>query len=69
MGFAWGMGGLAAPGLGALADHWGLAMGELAGLTRAMDLIPLLPLAGAALALALPETRPARATDAGTRSS
>ena len=69
MGFAWEMGGLAAPGLGALADHWGLAMGELAGLTRAMDLIPLLPLAGAALALALPETRPARATDAGTRSS
>jgi FSR family fosmidomycin resistance protein-like MFS transporter len=69
MGFAWGMGGLAAPGLGALADHWGLAMGELAGLTRAMDLIPLLPLAGAALALALPETRPARAADTGTRSS
>jgi FSR family fosmidomycin resistance protein-like MFS transporter len=64
MGFAWGMGGLAAPGLGALADHWGLVLGELAGLTRAMDLIPLLPLAGALLAIALPETRPGRASDA-----
>ncbi len=66
MGFAWGMGGLAAPGLGALADHWGLTLGELAGLTRAMDLIPLLPLAGALLALALPETRPGRASAAAS---
>ena len=69
MGFAWGMGGLAAPGLGALADHWGLVLGELAGLTRAMDLIPLLPLAGAVLAMALPETRPAGAFGAGSRSA
>jgi FSR family fosmidomycin resistance protein-like MFS transporter len=54
MGLAWGIGGLAATGLGALADHWALAMGEVNGLARAMDLIPLVPLAGAVLALALP---------------
>jgi FSR family fosmidomycin resistance protein-like MFS transporter len=57
MGFAWGMGGLAAPGLGALADHWAVSLGELGGLARAMDLIALLPLAAAVLAIALPETR------------
>jgi len=63
MGFAWGMGGLAAPGLGALADHWALSLGDAAGLARAMDLIALLPLAAAVLATALPETR-ASATQA-----
>ncbi|UCC68347.1 MAG: MFS transporter [Armatimonadota bacterium] len=57
MGFAWGMGGLAAPGLGALADYWAVSLGELGGLARAMDLIALLPLAAAVLAIALPETR------------
>jgi FSR family fosmidomycin resistance protein-like MFS transporter len=59
MGFAWGIGGLGATGLGALADHWSVSMGELSGLARALDLIPLVCLAAAALALALPGGTPA----------
>jgi FSR family fosmidomycin resistance protein-like MFS transporter len=57
MGLAWGIGGLAATGLGALADQWAVTMGEVNGLARAMDLTPLVPLAGAVLALALPGSR------------
>jgi FSR family fosmidomycin resistance protein-like MFS transporter len=60
MGSAWGLGGLAATGLGALADNWAVSMGELDGLARAMELIPLVLLAGAVLAFALPaRERPA----------
>jgi FSR family fosmidomycin resistance protein-like MFS transporter len=59
MGFAWGIGGLGATGLGALADHWAGSMGEVAGLARAMDLMALAPLLGAVLAAALPTARPA----------
>ncbi len=65
MGFAWGMGGLAAPGLGALADHWARPLGEAAGLARAMDLIALLPLAAAVLAAAVSETRASNAEGRG----
>ena len=54
MGVAWGVGGLGAAALGALADHWSASMGELAGLSRAMDLVPLLPLAACLLSVALP---------------
>ncbi len=57
MGFAWGIGGLATTLLGALADRWGTTLGELAGLARAMDLIAVLPIAAALLALALADTR------------
>jgi FSR family fosmidomycin resistance protein-like MFS transporter len=57
MGFAWGVGGLATTGLGALADISARSLGGLGGLERAMDLIALMPLAAAFLALALPETR------------
>lgn len=57
MGFAWGIGGLATTVLGALADRWSVTLGDLAGLARAMDLIAVLPIAAALLALALPETR------------
>lgn len=57
MGFAWGVGGLATTGLGALADISAQSLGGLGGLEHAMDLIPLMPLAAAFLALALPETR------------
>jgi len=54
MGVAWGVGGLGAIALGALADHWSASMGELAGLSRAMDLVPLVPLAACLLSAALP---------------
>ena len=57
MGFAWGVGGLATTGLGALADHLSGSMGEVAGLARAMDTAPLIPLTAALLALALPRSR------------
>ena len=54
MGVAWGVGGLGATALGALAVHWSASMGELAGLSRAMDLVALLPLAACLLSAALP---------------
>ncbi len=60
MGVAWGVGGLGATALGALADHWAVSMGPHAGLSRAMDLAPLLPLASAAIAMALPDRRQPR---------
>jgi FSR family fosmidomycin resistance protein-like MFS transporter len=60
MGFAWGIGGLGATALGAIADHLSASMGDVAGLTRAMDLIPIVPLAAAALSTMLPN-RPALA--------
>lgn len=63
MGVAWGVGGLGAAALGALADHWSASMGDLAGLSRALDLIALLPLAAALLAIALPDTRALRSQD------
>ncbi len=62
MGFAWGIGGLSTTGLGALADHWAASMGAVAGLARAMDLMPLVPLAAAAVACALPRAS-ARASE------
>ncbi len=66
MGFAWGVGGLSATALGAVADHWKPSMGELAGLAQAMDLVPLLAVLAAALAAALPRVRPAtESTDRG----
>jgi hypothetical protein len=58
MGVAWGVGGLGAIALGALADHWSASMGELAGLSRAMDLVPLVPLAACLLSAALPGKAP-----------
>lgn len=58
MGLAWGIGGLGTTALGVVADRFSAAMGPAAGLERAMDLIAVLPLAAALLALALPETRP-----------
>lgn len=66
MGLAWGIGGLSTTGLGVIADRLSATMGPLAGLARAMDIIALVPLAAALLALALPETRP-RPGDAGVR--
>jgi FSR family fosmidomycin resistance protein-like MFS transporter len=66
MGFAWGIGGLATTVLGALADRWSTTLGELAGLARAMDLIAVLPIAAAILALALPETRVASSGERGS---
>jgi FSR family fosmidomycin resistance protein-like MFS transporter len=58
MGFAWGVGGLSATALGALADHWKTSLGELAGLAHAMDLVPLFCLLAALLAAALPRAHP-----------
>jgi FSR family fosmidomycin resistance protein-like MFS transporter len=58
MGAAWGIGGLGATALGAIADHWAAALGPLGGLSRALDLAPLVPLAAAALSLALPDRPP-----------
>lgn len=55
MGVAWGVGGIAATGLGALADYWAATMGPIAGLSRALNLAPLVPLLPAALAVLLPE--------------
>jgi len=62
MGAAWGIGGLGATALGAIADHWALSFGALAGLSRAMDLAPLVPILAGALSLALPD-RPSIATE------
>ena len=56
MGFAWGVGGLGATGLGAVADYWSASMGELSGLAQALDLVPLVCLAAALLGLALPKS-------------
>jgi FSR family fosmidomycin resistance protein-like MFS transporter len=56
LGFAIGVGGVAAALLGALADH--------AGLTTVMWTIALLPLAGLAIVLTLPETGVARPASA-----
>ncbi len=59
LGFAIGVGGVAAALLGALADH--------AGLTTVMWTIALLPIAGLAIVLTLPETAaPARASSPRT---
>jgi FSR family fosmidomycin resistance protein-like MFS transporter len=49
VGFAIGAGGLGASGLGWVADHWGL--------TRALWISALMPLAGFLVALALPEPK------------
>ncbi len=49
IGFAVGMGGVGVTALGAVADRWGLL--------TAMNIIALLPLAGLAIALALPSDR------------
>lgn len=66
MGLAWGVGGLGATALGALADHWKVSLGELAGLAQAMDLVPLLAILAAAFAAALPgPRRPAEPPDGG----
>jgi MFS transporter, FSR family, fosmidomycin resistance protein len=54
MGFAWGMGGLAAPLVGMTADR--------IGIERTLMLMSFMPLVGAALALPLPATRTAHAT-------
>ena len=58
LGFAIGVGGVAAALLGALADH--------AGLPAVMWTIALLPIAGTALALTLPETGQARRSRTAT---
>ena len=54
MGFAWGMGGLAAPLVGMTADR--------IGIERTLTLMSFMPLVAAALALPLPATRGAHAT-------
>ena len=54
MGFAWGMGGLAAPLVGMTADR--------IGIERTLMLMSFMPLVAAALALPLPATRTAHAT-------
>jgi MFS transporter, FSR family, fosmidomycin resistance protein len=53
MGFAWGMGGLSVPFVGAFADRFGIE--------RALFGLAFIPLAGAALAMWLPERAPATA--------
>jgi FSR family fosmidomycin resistance protein-like MFS transporter len=58
MGAAWGIGGLGATALGAIADHWAVGLGDVTGLTRALELAPLAALAAAALSLALPDRAP-----------
>jgi FSR family fosmidomycin resistance protein-like MFS transporter len=62
MGFAWGVGGLAAPLVGMIADR--------IGIERTLMLMSFTPLLAAALALPLPATRtthiPARASDVAT---
>lgn len=62
MGAAWGIGGLGATALGAIADHWAVTLGDVSGLTRALELAPLAALFAAALSLALPD-RPPTATE------
>jgi FSR family fosmidomycin resistance protein-like MFS transporter len=65
MGFAWGVGGLAAPLVGMAADR--------IGIERTLMLMSFMPLVAAALALPLPATRTphviARASDVGTGES
>ena len=65
MGFAWGMGGLAAPLVGMTADR--------IGIERTLTLMSFMPVVAAALALPLPATRTAhataRASDAATSES
>jgi hypothetical protein len=58
MGLAWAVGGLSTTAVGAIADRLAISLGPVAGLARALDAVPLLALAAAALALLLPETRP-----------
>jgi FSR family fosmidomycin resistance protein-like MFS transporter len=58
MGLAWAVGGLSTTAVGIVADHLAISLGPVAGLAHALDAIPLLALAAAALALLLPETRP-----------
>lgn len=58
MGAAWGIGGLAATAVGALADHWAAPLGDVAALARALELIPLAAVLAAFLSLALSERRP-----------
>jgi FSR family fosmidomycin resistance protein-like MFS transporter len=58
MGLAWAVGGLSTTAVGAIADRLAVSLGPAAGLARALDTIPLLAVAAAALALILPETRP-----------
>lgn len=53
MGFAWGMGGLSVPFVGAFADRYGIE--------RALVGLAFMPLAGAALAMWLPKRAPAAA--------
>ena len=65
MGFAWGMGGLAAPFVGMTADR--------IGIERTLMLMSVMPVVAAALALPLPASRPAhvtaRASDVATSES
>jgi FSR family fosmidomycin resistance protein-like MFS transporter len=65
MGFAWGVGGLAAPIVGLVADR--------IGIERTLVLMSFMPLVAAALALPLPAARPthvtARASDVATSES
>jgi len=62
MGLAWAVGGLSTTIVGALADHLAITLGPAAGLARALDGVPLLAFAAAALALLLPETHRSSAT-------
>jgi MFS transporter, FSR family, fosmidomycin resistance protein len=55
MGFAWGMGGLSVPFVGAFADRYGIE--------RALFVLAFIPLAAAALAMWLPKRAPAVASD------
>jgi FSR family fosmidomycin resistance protein-like MFS transporter len=64
MGCAWGVGGISTTALGALADRFTVSMGPVAGLALAMDYVALLPLLGAVMALALPETLRAQRPEA-----
>ncbi len=52
MGFAWGMGGMFVPFIGAIADSVGLG--------RALFVVAILPLIGFVLSLSLPKEQPAR---------
>jgi len=65
MGFAWGMGGVAVPFVGMLADR--------IGIERTLTLMAFTPLVAAVFAVPLPtgklERTPARASEAGTAES
>ena len=54
MGFAWGMGGMAAPFVGMIADR--------IGIERTLTMLAFVPLGAAGLALPLPRTQPAHVT-------